>query len=98
MKKLAIAGLTMLFVGVSAMSAFADKIPSQGPPTNPTDSPGQCPTTGYKSINSGIIMPDVTSEPAAERTVEELLACFEEPETLVDVSAEDLKVCLGGER
>lgn len=52
MKKLAIAGLTMLFVGASAMSAFADKIPSQGPPTNPTDSPGTCPTDGYKSISS----------------------------------------------
>jgi hypothetical protein len=52
MKKLAIAGLTMLFVGATAMSAFADKIPSQGPPTNPTDAPGICPTDGYKSIQS----------------------------------------------
>jgi len=52
MKKLAIAGLTMLFVGVTAMSALADKVPSQGPPTNPTDSPGQCPVTGYKSVSA----------------------------------------------
>jgi subtilisin-like proprotein convertase family protein len=51
MKKLAIAGLTMLFVGATAMSALAEKIPSQGP-TNPTDNPGQCPTDGYKSATS----------------------------------------------
>jgi len=55
MKKLAIAGLTMLFVGMSAMSAFAEKIPSQGPPTNPTDNPGTCPTDGYKSVTSATL-------------------------------------------
>jgi hypothetical protein len=49
MKKLAIAGLTMLFIGATAMSALAEKIPNDTPP-NPTDNPGQCPTDGYKSI------------------------------------------------
>jgi subtilisin-like proprotein convertase family protein len=60
MKKLAIAGLTMLFVGMSAMSAFAEKTSSQGPPTNPTDNPGQCPVTGYKTASAtvGLSIPD----------------------------------------
>lgn len=53
MKKLAIAGLTMLFVGVSAMSAVAEKIPNDTPP-NPSDSPGTCPagTPEYKQLSS----------------------------------------------
>lgn len=51
MKKLAIAGLTMLFVGATAMSAVAEKIPNEFPP-NPADAPGQCPTDGYKFAQS----------------------------------------------
>jgi hypothetical protein len=59
MKKLAIAGLTMLFVGATAMSALAEKIPNDAPP-NPADSPGQCPVDGYKTATqtSGLAIPD----------------------------------------
>ena len=63
MKKLAIAGLTMLFVGMSAMSAFAEKTSSQGPPTNPTDNPGQCPTNGYKSVSAVVESYDSRRQP-----------------------------------
>jgi len=63
MKKLAIAGLTMLFVGATAMSAVAEKIPNDNPP-NPADAPGQCPTDGYKSVTSttlNLTVPDASA-------------------------------------
>jgi subtilisin-like proprotein convertase family protein len=68
MKKLAIAGLTMLFVGMSAMSAMAEKVSSQGPPTDPTDSPGQCPTTGYKSVTGTVNLSIPDGSPAGVTT------------------------------
>ena len=49
MKKLAIAGLTMLFVGATAMSALAEKIPNETP-GDPSDNPGNCVLEGYKQI------------------------------------------------
>jgi hypothetical protein len=49
MKKLAIAGLTMLIVGTTAMSALAEKIPHETP-SDPTDTPGNCVPANYKQI------------------------------------------------
>jgi len=54
MKKLAIAGLTMLLVETAAMSALAEKIPNDSPP-NPSDTPGECPVVGYKVVTSSVL-------------------------------------------
>jgi hypothetical protein len=51
MKKLVIAALACLFAATFAGGALAAKVPNETPP-NPSDNPGQCPTTGYKFLRS----------------------------------------------